>query len=107
MSYHRNKTCIEECLKCAAICNHTVYACLQEEDVNKYKKCIQLCSEAATMCYAAAQMMCLGSTTARQVWGLCSEVCTACAEECEKHTESVHCMEAAEICKICDECMSI
>lgn len=107
MSYHKHKTCIEECLKCAAICNHTVYACLQEEDVNKYRKCIQLCSEAAAMCYSAVQMMSLGSPTARQVWGLCSEVCTACAEECRRHTESIHCMECAEACEVCDECMSI
>jgi hypothetical protein len=107
MSYHKYLHCIEHCLKCAAMCNHNVYALLQEEDVNKYKKCIQLSSECAAMCYAAVQMMSLGSSHAREIWGICSEICMACAIECEKHSESSHCRETAQTCRICDECMSL
>lgn len=103
--YHQYKICLEQCLKCATLCHHCVYAMLNE-DAGKYKRCIQLCTECAVMCHAASQMMSLGSHLAREVAGLCAQVCHACAMECEKHPESLHCKECAEICRVCIECMS-
>ncbi len=103
--YHQYKVCLEQYLKCATLCHHNVYALLQE-DAEKYKKCIQLSSECAVMCLAATQMLSLGSHIAREVAGLCSQACHACAAECENYPESAHCKECAEICRICIECIS-
>jgi hypothetical protein len=107
MGYHQYKKCIQACLQCAAMCNHCVAVCLKENSEHKRDKCIQLSSECAVMCYAAAQMMSLGSKMAKQVWGICAEACSACAAECEKYIDSSHCMECAETCRICEECMSM
>lgn len=103
--YHQYKACLEQYLKCATLCNHNVYALLQE-DAHKYKSCIQLSAECAVICHAATQMISLGSHFSSEISGLCSQICDICATECEKYPESVHCRECAEACRICIECMS-
>jgi hypothetical protein len=65
-------------------------------------KCIQLDMECAATCYASAQLMCMGSSHARQLCALCAEICEACGAECAKH-EHAHCKECAEACKRCAE----
>lgn len=88
--YHTYKNCIDACLKCAAICNHCASACLQEEDVKMMARCIQLDMECAVICYAAAQLMSLGSEYAKHICHHCAEICSKCAEGA-KHS--------AEVCK--------
>ena len=58
--YHQYQTCIEACLRCAAVCNQCASACLREEDVKMMARCIQLDTEYAAICYAAAQVMSIG-----------------------------------------------
>ena len=104
MGYHENKTCIDICLKCAAICNHCASSCLQEHDTKMMVKCIQLDMECAALCYAAAQLMSLGSDKAAALCKICAELSDACAIECAKH-ENKHCKECAAACKECaDAC---
>ncbi len=102
--YHTYKACIEACLNCAAICNHCASSCTQEDQVNMMAKCIQLDMECATLCYAAAQLMSLGSETAKEICRLCMSACEACAAECGKH-QTEHCQECAKACTACaDQC---
>jgi len=65
-------------------------------------KCIQLDMECAALCYAAAQLMSLGSSKAKELCLLCAEVCEACAAECGMH-KMIHCQECAAACKTCAE----
>ncbi len=65
-------------------------------------KCIQLDMECAAMCYAAAQLMSLGSDHAAAICKLCVELCEACADECGKH-KTEHCRECTEACRACAE----
>ena len=66
--------------------------------------CIELDMQCAAICSAAAQLMSLGSSQARQVCLICAEICEACGNECSKH-QTLHCQECAGICKQCaDEC---
>ncbi len=101
-NYHDYQACIEACLKCAALCNHCASACTQEEDVKMMASCIQLDMECAAACYAAAQLMSLGSSKAQDICRLCAALCEACSNECGKH-ETAHCRECAEACKECAE----
>jgi hypothetical protein len=101
--YHTYKSCIEACLKCAAICNHCASSCTQEEDVKMMSKCIQLDMECAAICYASAQLMSLGSDKAKEICRLCADICEACGNECAKHSHSKHCQECADACKACAE----
>ena len=107
MNYHENKKCIEACLACAAICNHCASSCLKEDDVKMMARCIQLDMECAALCYAAVQLMSLGSEKAKELCRLCAEACEACAKECGKHNNE-HCKECADACKKCaEECRNM
>jgi len=67
--------------------------------------CIQLDMECVALCYAAAQLMSLGSEQAGALCRICAERCEACAAECGRHAHSAHCRECAEACMHCaDEC---
>ena len=99
-AYHHYKNCIDACLACAALCNHCASSCLQEEEVKMMARCIQLDMECAALCYAAAQLMSLGSANAEAICELCAKACEACAEECGKH-QTKHCQECAEACRQC------
>jgi len=67
MGYHKNQSCIEVCLACAALCNHCASSCLKENDIKMMARCIQLDIECATLCYTAAQLMSIGSNRAQDV----------------------------------------
>lgn len=103
-NYHQFQSCIDACLRCAAICNHCASSCTQEKDVRMMARCIQLDMECAAVCYASAQLMSLGSERAVELCRVCAEICEACASECQKH-QNEHCKECARICSLCaDEC---
>lgn len=63
-------------------------------------KCIQLDMECAAVCYAAAQLMSLGSEKAKAICSICAEICETCGNECSHH-QNEHCQECAESCKQC------
>ena len=105
--YHTYRNCIEACLKCAAICNHCASSCTQEADIKMMARCIQLDMESAAACYAAAQLMSLGSSEVKEICMICAELCDACSEECSKH-ENEHCKECANACRKCaEECRTM
>lgn len=65
-------------------------------------RCIQLDMECAAVCYAAAQLMSLGSARATEFCRICAEICEACGNECKKH-QTEHCQECARTCLQCAE----
>ena len=56
--------------------------------------------ECAALCYAAAQLMSLGSAKSIVVCRLCAGVCEACANECGKN-DNEHCKECVDACRKC------
>ena len=102
MDYHSNKSCVDACLNCAAICNHCAASCLMEENVSQMVRCIQLDQECAALCYAAAELISLGSSRAKELCLICAGICGLCAEECARH-EHEHCRECAKACQECAE----
>jgi hypothetical protein len=101
-NYHQYQACIDACLRCASICNHCASSCTQEEDVKMMARCIQLDMECAAICYAAAQLMSLGSSKAEEFCRICADICEECGNECGKH-KTQHCQECAEMCHRCAE----
>ncbi|MEO7984207.1 MAG: four-helix bundle copper-binding protein [Bacteroidota bacterium] len=103
-NYHDYQSLINTCLRCAAICNHCASSCTQEKDVQMMARCIQLDMECAATCYAAAQLMSLGSEHAIDICRTCATICESCGTECSKH-HNEHCRECSRVCKECaDEC---
>ena len=107
MSHEKFKSCIDACYACASECDHCATACLQEDDVKKMAKCIQLDRYCADICRMAASFMAKadgfgGEKYARQLCGLCAAICEDCGAECDKHDEE-HCKKCAEACRKCAE----
>lgn len=102
-NYHQYQSCIDACLRCAAICNHCASSYLQEADIKMMARCIQLDMECAALCYAAAQVMSLGGQTAEQLCRVCADICQACGDECARHQQMEHCRECADACHRCAE----
>ena len=101
------QTCIEICNRCAEVCEQCLAACLKEEDTNMMAECIRLDLDCVSVCRTAATLMLLESNHANAMCQLCADVCTACAEECEKH-DMDHCQKCAAMCRDCAaECMSM
>jgi hypothetical protein len=106
-NYHNYQSCIEACLRCAALCNHCASACTKEEHIAAMARCIRLDMECAAMCYAAAQLMSMDSDRVKDICALCAVVCEECARECTQH-DNEHCRECAAQCTNCaDECLKM
>ncbi|HEY5463537.1 MAG TPA: four-helix bundle copper-binding protein [Hanamia sp.] len=101
MPNQQYQKCIDACLACATICNHCAVSCLEEKEVPNLTKCIRLDLECAVVCRASAELMTLNSVHSSGICGLCTTICDACAEECEKHSAMEHCKECAESCQVC------
>jgi hypothetical protein len=99
-NYHDYQSCIDACLRCAAICNHCASSCTQEKDVRMMARCIRFDMECSAACYAAAQLMSLGSEQAKEFCHICATICEKCGAECSKHNNE-HCQECAGACKEC------
>ena len=92
--------CIDACNACAIACNTCFAHCLQEDDVKMMSRCIALDVDCAAICSLAADLMSRNSEVAKHFCRLCSEVCLACASECEQHHHE-HCQACAAACKQC------
>src|SRR5262245_37275657 len=101
------QVCIDYCQRCAIVCEQCLSACLREEDTYMMAECIRLDLECMSVCRTSAQLMVLESNHANAMCQVCADVCSACAEECEKH-DMDHCRRCAAMCRDCAaECMSM
>ncbi|WP_455556313.1 four-helix bundle copper-binding protein [Comamonas sp.] len=92
--------CIDACNACAIACNACFAACLAEEDPKMMARCIALDADCAAICSLAASAMARNSEMAQHFCRICSEVCLACANECEHHDDE-HCQRCAAACRVC------
>ena len=98
------ESCIQACYACAEACDMCATACLQEPDPKSMARCIALDNECAAICRMSAMFMSRSSEHARQLCGLCADICDACGEECARHLMQ-HCQDCAAMCRRCaDEC---
>jgi hypothetical protein len=105
MSHEKFQSCIDACNTCATACDHCASEDLKENDIKMLLECINLDRECSAFCRSAAHIMSIGGKYAKEICALCSKICDACAEECEKHKHMQHCKDCAEACRKCaDEC---
>lgn len=70
-------------------------------------RCIRLDIDCSAICRLAAGYMARDSTFARQICGICADICEACGAECARHSMA-HCQECAEACSRCaEECRNM
>lgn len=87
---------------CMKACNYCYDACLHEEDVNMMAQCIRLDRECADICNYLEAAIARNSPFIKQIASVCADICTACAEECNKHDHD-HCQQCAKACTSCAE----
>ncbi|MEW6468836.1 MAG: four-helix bundle copper-binding protein [Bacteroidota bacterium] len=97
-----NPVIYEQLNACAAACNACYASCLNEDDVAMMARCIELNRDCAEVCLLAASLVARDSENADNMLALCANLCTACAEECEKHSQD-HCKRCAQVCRACAE----
>jgi hypothetical protein len=91
---------IKHLRQCERACNTCYDACSREPEKNKLRVCMMLDKECAGICELTAKLLESNSLNVAKFLRLCSEICEACAEECEKHNYS-HCVECAKDCRLC------
>lgn len=106
MAHERYQECIDACQECATICTHCASECLKENDVQNLADCLRLDLECAAICRSAAELMSMGSEYSERLCNICADICFACAQECDRHAEHMHCAECAETCRSCAKACS-
>lgn len=86
--------CTIDCIRCYT-------ASLDETDANHLVNCIKLDMDCAEICRLTVSFLLRNSDHANHLLAECSEICDACATECEKHDHMVHYKRCAESCRKC------
>lgn len=86
--------------ECVEACNHCYYACLKEEDVKMMVECIRLDRECAEICAFLEHALTRSTSFASDLAKVCTRICEACGNECQKHDHN-HCQKCAEACFKC------
>lgn len=92
---------------CSLVSNLCYEACLDDKEISKMTRCIELARECADFCQYTSSIYSRESENAEKFLRLCAEICEDCADECEKHTNE-KCIMCAKICRKCSEmCFSL
>ena len=94
--------CIQNCLNCHHICLETVTASLQHGGEHAQANHIRLMLDCSEICQISANFMIRGSELHALTCGVCAEVCTRCADDCDRFDEAFM-KECAEMCRRCAE----
>jgi hypothetical protein len=96
--------CIQNCLSCHGICLNTVTHCLQMGGVHAEASHIRLMLDCAEICQTSANFMLRNSNLHHMTCGVRAEICTRCAEDCERFDDP-QMRACAKMCRQCaDSC---
>lgn len=102
--------CIYEAAQCALVCTTCADACLIESGDTPLTRCIRLNLDCAEACWLVARLLSPAGArdrdTLQRALETCIRACRACADECDRHAETMeHCAICAEACRAClDAC---
>lgn len=88
---------------CARVCSETLQYCLNQKSMNftgAHLAVLQFCADS---CLLSARMMMADHSVHHQSCELSYELCTVCAEECERHQDNSMLARCAEECRRCAE----
>lgn len=103
MSDHNMNECIDNCIKCAAVCVETVKHCLTKGGQHASPEHIGLLQTCADICTVSANAMLRGIEGHKVTCGACAEICRQCAEACERMGDDEAMRRCAEACRRCAE----
>jgi hypothetical protein len=91
--------CIKNCLSSHRVCLETLHYCLSQKSTHFQGRHIAIMEMCAEACELAAKMMIADIQFHRQSCVVAFELCTACAEECEKYEVDAKMLRCAEFCR--------
>ena len=96
--------CIDNCLRCHAVCTETITHCLEMGGRHAAPEHIRLLQYCAQICATSADFMLRGSDLHGRTCGVCAEVCARCAEDCARMAAGDEMMQrCADECRRCAE----
>jgi hypothetical protein len=98
--------CIENCLNCHRACEQLLPYCLEKGGMHSERKHIELLLSCSDICRTSAHLMMWNSDQHAKVCGVCADICTACAVNCEQMGEDRNMSACAELCRRCAESCS-
>lgn len=94
--------CIENCTACHGVCVETISHCLMLGGEHASANHIRLLMDCAEICQLSANFMLRGSGRHEKTCGVCAEICSDCATECERMGKDDETMRrCAEFCRRC------
>lgn len=98
---------IAACLDCSIVCHTCADACVAEDKLQMFQRCIRLDLDCSEICATTARMLSRAfdadSRVLQAQLRACLAACVACAEECERHARAhEHCRVCAETCRTCE-----
>lgn len=99
--------CIDNCMRCHAMCLETINYCLGEGGQHADGARISLLKVCADICMTSAGAMLLGAAAHAVTCAACAQICRQCAQSCEAmgDPEMDRC---ARLCRRCaDSCDSM
>ena len=100
---------IDNCLHCYNICEETINHCLRMGGRHADPEHLILLRDCAEICRTTAGFLLRGSEFHAQNCGVCTVICSQCAEACEHTAEGDQTMQlCADICRQCaDSCAAL
>jgi hypothetical protein len=93
------QACIDECLRCYAVCLGTAMGhCLETGGKHVAPPHFRLMMACAEICRTAAHFMLIGSPHHKHVCAECAEICEECARDCERLDGMEECVAACRRC---------
>jgi len=93
------RDCIEQCLRCHAVCLATAMTeCLEMGGNHLRPQHFRLMIDCVAVCQTAADLMAHKSQFHRQMCALCAQVCEACARSCDALSGMEECATACRSC---------
>jgi len=96
--------CIQNCEDCHHICIETMSHCLNMGGKHAEAAHIRLLHDCIQICHTSADFMLRNSDMHGLTCSVCAEICTRCADDCERLDPGDQQMKAcAEMCRRCAE----
>lgn len=95
--------CIQNCLRCAQVCEQTIQHCLRRGGHHATPDHIRLMQDCAEVCQLAANFMSRDSYFYPKTCETCAVICLACFIECERMADDQIMRQCAETCRRCAE----
>jgi hypothetical protein len=95
--------CIDECLRCHAICLQTQRHCLELGGKHADPHHITVLADCAEICQTSANFMLRGSQLHTRMCAVCAEVCRECEHACRRAVDDQMMQQCADVCGRCAE----